>query len=333
MHGNRRAHLVQSIREKKLQSLRDPPMDEPAPRRSDRRVGDLAKAIVAEIPALVGLSADDVAAPELVEGAHKRIFFEVASLGEKVEPEVAADGRGNLRGRPRGVREKRQARCDDGLHFRQHALAWRVRLRGRLHPSSFDDEQRMSFAFVKGPRQRRIVELMSGHLACELRRGHLVERAQRDRRHEAIALEMSEQPTQGGVVLLLLGACGADDQTVHVVGRAHEVLQPVQGVAVRPLQVVDDENQRSSQSECLREGLEEAQVLPALQLRGGWRDLGPLREYCRMKPGDISQPCWIQFRQCGPQRRAFQPADDGCICQASFARIASRRGRVDAVQT
>ena len=260
-------------------------MDQPAPRGSDRSVGDLAKAVVAEIPALVGLRADDMAAPELVEGAHERVFFEVACLSEQIEPEVAAHCCGNFRGRAGGVRQQRQARRDDALHFRPHALAWRFLLRGRLHPSSFDDEQGMPFGFVKGPRQRRIIELMSGHLAGELRGGHLVERAERDRGHEVIALETSEQPTQGRVVLLLLGARGADDEAVHVGGRAHEILQPVQGVAVGPLQIVDDENQRSGRSECLRERLEEAQLLPALQLRGGGRDLGPLREYLPDEPG------------------------------------------------
>ena len=89
-------------------------------------------------------------------------------------------------------------------------------------------------------------------------------------------------------------------------GRAQEIVQPLEGVAVGPLQVVDDENERSRRAECLRERLEEAQALPALQLQG--RVAGPRaapRATAGMQPGDIGQPGRIQLRQCGPQRRRF----------------------------
>jgi hypothetical protein len=44
---------------------------------------------------------------------------------------------------------------------------------------------------------------------------------------------------------------------VHVGRRTHEVLKPVQGIGVGPLQVVDDEDEGSGRSEYLRERLEE----------------------------------------------------------------------------
>ena len=63
--------------------LGDAPMDEPLARRPDPAVRDLADAIVAEIPPLAGLRANDLAAPELVERAHERVLFEIAHLSER----------------------------------------------------------------------------------------------------------------------------------------------------------------------------------------------------------------------------------------------------------
>ena len=188
VHGNRRAHFVQSIGEKKLHSLRDPPMDEPAPRRSDRRVGDLANAIVAEIPSLVRLNADDVAAPELVERAHERVLFEVACLGQEVEPE----SRGR---RPRRLPRlpARRPRGAPGAPRRRTALRGSMRSPGEsvCPASSIRPRSTMNSGCPSVSRKVRASaassSVMLGDLAGELRGGRLVERAERDRRHEVIA--------------------------------------------------------------------------------------------------------------------------------------------------
>ena len=96
-------------------------MDQAPPRRTDAGVGDLADAVVAEIPSLVGLNADDVAPPELVERADERVLFEVAGLRQDVEPEIASHRRRDLGGRARVLREQRQPRGHNGLHSRQRA--------------------------------------------------------------------------------------------------------------------------------------------------------------------------------------------------------------------
>ena len=63
---------------------------------SRRRAGpicavcDLADAVVAEIPPLVRLNADDVASPELVERADECVLLEIAGLRQDVEPEIAS---------------------------------------------------------------------------------------------------------------------------------------------------------------------------------------------------------------------------------------------------
>ena len=60
-------------------------MNEPASRRADSTVGDFTNPIVTEVPPLIRLHTDDVPPPELVEGAHQRVFLQVACLGQDVE--------------------------------------------------------------------------------------------------------------------------------------------------------------------------------------------------------------------------------------------------------
>ena len=145
-------------------------------------------------------------------------------------------------------------------------VAGGARLPRQLHASAFDDEQRMAFGFAERARQRRLVERMLGDLAGQLRGGRPVERAERDRRQQIVAFELAEQPSERRIVLLLLGAHRADDEAARVGRRAQEIVEPFDGVAVGPLQIVDDEHERSGGPERLRERLEEAQALPALEL-------------------------------------------------------------------
>ena len=123
MHRNRRAHLVEPIGEQELHALRDAPVNQPPARRTDPAVGDLTDAVVAEVPPLVRLHADDMAPPELVERADERVLLEVAGLREDVEAEIASDRRRHFRGGARLVREQRQPRRDDRLHLRQRVVA------------------------------------------------------------------------------------------------------------------------------------------------------------------------------------------------------------------
>ena len=68
------------------------------------------------------LDADDVPAPELVDGADEPVLFEVAGLGENVEPEIAPHGCGDLSGRACVLREQRQSRGNNRLPLRQRVV-------------------------------------------------------------------------------------------------------------------------------------------------------------------------------------------------------------------
>ena len=65
------------------------------------------------------LDADDVPAPELVDGADEPVLFEVAGLGENVEPEIAPESGRDFGGCACFLREQRQSRRHHGLHLRQ----------------------------------------------------------------------------------------------------------------------------------------------------------------------------------------------------------------------
>src|SRR4051812_2879955 len=74
MDGDRRADLVEAPGMDQLHALRDAPVNQPPPRRTDAAIGDFPDAVVAEVPPFIRLHADDVAAPELVERPHEGIL-------------------------------------------------------------------------------------------------------------------------------------------------------------------------------------------------------------------------------------------------------------------
>jgi hypothetical protein len=86
---------------------------------------------------------------------------------------------------------------------------------------------------------------MFGYRACQLRRGRPVERTERDCRQQIIALEVAEQSFERWIVLLLLRVHRSDNEAPRPGRRAHEVMEPFDRVAIGPLQVVDDEHERS----------------------------------------------------------------------------------------
>ncbi len=73
-----------------LEDLGDPPVQQPASRRADRRVRRFAQQVVGEVVAVAELP-HDPAPPELVHCLHDGISVKVARLGEQVEGEVRAD--------------------------------------------------------------------------------------------------------------------------------------------------------------------------------------------------------------------------------------------------
>ena len=101
---------------------------------------------------------------------------------------------------------------------------------------------------------------------------------------------MTEQPSERRIVLLLFRSHRADDEAARVGCRAQEILEPFNRVGIRPLQVVDDEDERRRRSECLRQRLEKAQALPALELPVGDGNVGARGDHLRTKPCDVGQP-------------------------------------------
>jgi hypothetical protein len=107
----------------------------------------------------------------------------------------------------------------------------------------------MTFGCSKCVRQRRLVKRMSGNLPRQLCRRRPIEWAESNARQEIVAFEITQQPFERRIVLLFFDAHGADDETARVRCRPHEVVEPFDRVAVRPLEIIDDENERGRRPE------------------------------------------------------------------------------------
>ena len=173
-------------------------MNEPSSRGADSAVRDLANPIVAEVPSLVRLHADDVTLPELVERAHEHGLFEIACPRQEIELKVAADGGGDFCRRARFVGEERKPRGNNRLHARQLADGGRARLSRQLHAAAFDDEERMAFRVTERAGLRRLVQRALGDRTCEQGGRCLVERAECDRRQQIVMSKLTEQSARAG---------------------------------------------------------------------------------------------------------------------------------------
>ena len=82
--GQLRRHRVGVVGVQQLETLRDPAVQQPAPRRCDVGVGMLAEQVVREVVTVPGLTQDAIA-PQLVDGVHHGVGFQIARLGDQVE--------------------------------------------------------------------------------------------------------------------------------------------------------------------------------------------------------------------------------------------------------
>src|SRR6187431_48870 len=101
--------------------------------------------------------------------------------------------------------------------------------------------------------------------------------------------KLTEQSAQRGIVLFLLGTHGGDDEAGRAGGRTQKILKPLDRVGIRPLQIVEDEYERSCGPERLPECFEEAQALPAFELQSRGCDVGTRGRQRRMQARDIAE--------------------------------------------
>jgi len=137
---------------------------------------------------------------------------------------------------------------------------------GLSHATAFDDEQRMPLGLAERARLICLVQLLFGDGASQFRGCRLVQGAERDGGEPIVALEAGDHAREGRVVLFFLGTHGANKQAARIAGGAQKILEPLDGVAVGPLQVVDEEQQGSRRSKRLSDRVEEPHALPAFEL-------------------------------------------------------------------
>ena len=67
----------------------------------------------------------------------------------------------------------------------------------------------------------------------------------------SVVFETAEQPAERRIVLLLLATHRADNEVTRIRCRAQKILEPFDRVSVRPLEVVEDEDERRRRLERL----------------------------------------------------------------------------------
>ena len=101
-------------------------------------------------------------------------------------------------------------------------------------------------------------------------------------------------------------------------------MQPFDGVGIGPLQIVENEHERSGRSECLPERFEESQALPVFELQIGGRNIRTRRYQFWMKSSDVGQPGLVERPERRLQAVALQPRCDRRVGEPSLAGITTR---------
>ena len=258
------------------------------------------------------LLADDALAPQLVEGARDHVFG-THQAHEDLDVESAPDhGCGRCR-LPGVVRELGQAAGDHRVCAGRKPGDALLRDTGRrfaaaLGPHRLHDEERIALRLPVEPCDRVHVEGPVAHLGGQLRRLRRVQRLECDLGELRRAPQLPQQRLERMREVELLRARSPEDQQARLRVEAGEEVKPLEGLAVAPLQVVDQQQQRwRGEERCPGQALEEAQAVTELRhRRKPWQTrLG--REQLGQDPRDLGTPHVVESGQVGQQGVAAQP--------------------------
>src|SRR5262245_38977472 len=101
-------------------------------------------------------------------------------------------------------------------------------------------------------------------------------------------------------------------------------MQPVDRVAVCPLQVVDHHNEGRRGANRSSERLEKAEALPALEMMIWRREVGTIREERGAKPRDIAHRRRVERKDSCSEGIAGEPPGDWSVREAALARVTPR---------
>jgi hypothetical protein len=308
-----------------LQRLGDPQVVGAAPRRAEREIGDLTDLVMSEVVGVGALLADDPAAPQLVQGADERVLIGAAGQSEQLGGELPADGGGHADQLAGGGGKARQSRLDHGLHLR--AEPGRLGpIAGPARPHRLHHEQRVALGLVMEPVRGRSVERAAGQPLGQRRRllpaepgqlqlGHTLQRPQS--RHQVVGRMRRVD---------LLPPGGGRHQQPRPWLQPQEIVEELQRLAVAPLQVVGNQQQRPLRREDARgEGIEQPPArIAVLRLQRVRPSLGPELEQqaCQLRAIYPVDP-----RRGGPKRFRAQPCGHHPVGEAALGRICPRLGR------
>ena len=191
----------------------------------------------------LGVLAQDARGDRLLQRLDEGVVVERASLVEDVEVRLSADDRGDREHRERGLAEPREPAAGDLAHAVGDAGVAQRQVAGALQvPQDLLDEERVALGLLvqlgdEGGRGRRALELRHERRGLvRVQPGEL----------EPLQRPLPPQPgEQRGERLALLVAARRDEEERGLGRRrAHEMGEELEGRLVRPVHVVEHDEQR-----------------------------------------------------------------------------------------
>ena len=306
---------------------------QPAPLRGARLgVGHVAQLVVGEVVRVRPLLAHDALAPQLVERARDHLLV-AHQAHEDLQVEGAPDhGRGRRR-LPGVVRELGQAAGDHRVRAGRELGDPVLRdPRGRsgpaLGPHRLHDEEGVALGRPIEPGGRVRVEDPVPDLGRQLRRLRRVQGLEGDLGELRSAPQVPEERRERVRGVELLRTRGPEDEQARVGIEPGEEMEPLEGLAVAPLQVVDEEEQgRRSREHRPGQALEEAQPVAELRHGRGPRQVRLGGQQLGQDPRDLDPPHVLETGDVRREGVAAQPLAHGGEGEPAFRGVGARPGR------
>ena len=295
-------------------------------------VGHVPQPVVGEVVRVRPLLADDALPPELVEGARDHLFV-AHQAHEDVQVEGAPDhgrGRGRL---PGVVRELGQAAGDHRVRAGRKPgdsllRDARRRLAPALGPHRLHDEEGIALGLPVEPGGRVRVEDPVPDLGGQLRRLRRVQRLEGDLGELRCAPQVPEERRERVRGVELLRTRGPEDEQARLGIEPGQEMEPLEGLAVAPLQVVDEEQQRRrSRERRPGQALEEAQPVAELRHGRGPRQARPGGQQLGQDPRDLDAPHVLETGEVRREGVAAQPFAHGGEGEPAFRGVGARLRR------
>jgi hypothetical protein len=219
----------------------------PALHRAQREIGDLADLVVAEVVGVRTALTDDTASPEFVQSVNQRLLAGVARVRQNIRGELSSNRRGQAGQIPGWLGHLRESVLDDRLHFRADLC-----LVAEGTPSStqcFDHEERIALGFAEQSLDCHLPNVVVSKPLRQHRRFIPGEATDFDLRKALQRMQAADERVQRVSRIDLLSPRCRRDKERETWLKTHEEVEELKGFQVTPLQVIGNQEQRSSSGE------------------------------------------------------------------------------------